>query len=475
MSGSIDQKITGRKTVWEHESRLFRVDELTVESDDSAPPIQWASFERGDAVAALIVNTDTNNVILVRQFRPPIAPIEGAGHQLLETVAGVVRQNEEALQCLQREIAEETGYQLNFNKKTASLAGTELISEFYSSPGGSSERIFLYYVTVDASTGKTKGGGMKEQGESIETVLIPLKDFFESLDRGVFKDPKIIVAGQWLEKRWHNRRTDGNVKQEFELTEAGHKIRGRRRTPRIFGYHIGDIGKVTDVDVWVNSSNTEFLMDTVYHRTLSARIRTLGAKTSGGVLIDDTIQRVLERRLGVGKGIDIGNVLDTVPGSLGETHNVRCLLHVASIKARILPGGVVETDTTIPELEMCVMRTLEKCDKLNARWFSIGRWVRPYRSVLLPLFGAGEDRNRSELKTQDICDALIPAVVRYFEEHPNSRVEKVYFLAYTPFEVEICDSVMSRTNGLHRVSPRSASGTRTGTVAGLLTSAEARA
>ena len=101
MAASGEQSVTNRKTVWEHESKDFRIDELTVETV-GAPTIHWASFERGDAVAALIVNTDTNHAILVRQFRPPIAAKEGAGARLVETVAGMVRQNEQPLRARSR-------------------------------------------------------------------------------------------------------------------------------------------------------------------------------------------------------------------------------------------------------------------------------------------------------------------------------------------------------------------------------------
>ncbi|CAN0397756.1 unnamed protein product, partial [Phaeothamnion confervicola] len=175
-----DQRITGRKTVWQHKSKAFRVDELTVESEGS-DNIQWATFERGDAVAALIVNTDTNHVMLIRQFRPPVASMEGAEHKLLETMAGMVLQNEEIPQSLSREITEETGYEIPFNADTGTLKGSEFICEFYSSPGGSSERIYLYYVAVDSSTPKKAGGGLREQGERIETVLMPLGEFFKAV------------------------------------------------------------------------------------------------------------------------------------------------------------------------------------------------------------------------------------------------------------------------------------------------------
>jgi ADP-ribose pyrophosphatase len=449
MASSGKQRITGRKTVWEHNSRRFRVDELTVESD-AAQPIQWASFERGDAVAALIVNTDTNHVMLVRQFRPPVAAIEGPEHKLLETVAGMIRQNEEPLHCLQREIEEETGYQLAFDRLTGGIKDTELICEFYTSPGGSSERIYLYYVAVDGTTPKNPGGGIKEHGEDIETVLMPLDEFFESIDRAVFKDAKIMIAGQWLAKRWGNLRADRNIKEEFALKQDLEAAGPRRTQPRIVGLYTTDIGEVRDVDVWVNSSNTEFLMDTIYHGTLSARIRTLGAKLAGDVLVEDTIQQALVRRLGVGKGLDISNVLDTTPGSLSESHNVRCLLHVASVKARVQPNGFAMPVTGIQDLQRCVVRTLEKCDELNARLRQ--RVIGPYRSILLLLFGAGIDRDPTELKTKRICDALIPAAISYLQQHPHSRIERVYFLAYTPNEIEICHSVMSRQQGLIRIN-----------------------
>jgi ADP-ribose pyrophosphatase len=452
MTNSVKQHITGRQTVWEDTSKAFRIDELTVRTDGSSDQ-RWVSFERGDAVAALIVNTDTNHVILVKQFRPPIAAVEGDDHKLTETVAGMVRQNEELLQCLQRRIADETGYELKYNSDTGGLAGVEFICQFYSSPGGTSERIHLYYVAVDGETVRKSGFGIRERGESIEPDVMPIGRFLESLERAAFKDPKIIIAGQWLAKRWNTGKADGN-KQEFEIRDDV-DARGRRRPKaRVVGYHVGDIGNVKDVDVWVNSSNTEFQMDTVYHGTLSARIRSLGAKRSGGQLVEDTIQRALERRLGMGKGIGLGNVLDTVPGALWDSNNVRCLLHVASVKAGVAPNGAVEIQTSIAYLTQCVLGALAKCDKLNARLLRLGRHFRgTYRSILLPLFGAGIDRTSSGLRTQRICEALVPAAISYLEKNPGSLIERVYFLAYTPIEVEICDSVLSRNSGLIRLKP----------------------
>lgn len=441
-------RITGRKTVWEHASKKFRLDKITVEKDASNPQ-QWVSFERGDSVAALIVNTDTNHVILVRQLRPSVVEIEGSMNGIVETVAGMIRQNEVPLRCLQREIEEETGYQLPFDPVTSSLSGTEHICDYYTSPGGTSERIHLYYVAINGKTPKSAGGGVSEEGEDIELVVMPVEELFEQVGRGAFKDAKIMIAGQWLEKRWKNRKAGTHTKQEFALRAGAGDRPGKPQ--RIVGYYTTDIGMVKDVDVWVNSSNSEFLMDTIYHKTLSARIRTLGGKRAGDVMVEDTIQELLSRRMGIGKGLDIGNVLETDPGHLRHDHKVRCLLHVASVKARIQPDGFANPVTSIPDLERCVVRVLAKCDELNARRFSFSRMRGPYRSILLPLFGAGVDRDPNVLKTKKICEALIPAAVKYLQDHPQSKIEKVYFLAFKENEIEICDSVLARISDLSRI------------------------
>lgn len=443
--------ISGRKTVWEHPSKKFRIDEIQTEFKDGKS-INWASYERGDAVAALIVNTDTENVILIRQFRPPVAEMEGSTEGLVETVAGMIRQNEEPLQTVQREIEEETGYVIPFDPATSTLRKTELICTYYSSPGGSSERIYLYYVEVDDTTKKNTGGGIAEEGEDIELVPMAIDDFMAAISRCDFSDAKIIIAGQWMMKKWENRGIASLPKHEFHL-----KATGKRAKPPVLGYYRTDIGDVNDVDVWVNSSNAECLMDTVYHRTLSSRIRALGGKVSGDVLAEDVIQDALTRRLGIGKVLGVGNVIDTHPGNLRRRNNVRRLLHVSSVKSSINPDGSSKTLTSIPVLEQCVINALKKCDQLNKPLHRYGGLVPPYRSILLPLFGGGIDRDASELKTKRICEALIPAAIKYLESHPNSLIERVYFLAYQPLEIEICDSIMSRHAALSRIATSNAS------------------
>src|SRR5262245_14824782 len=84
-------------------------------------------FERGDAVAVLLLDPDEEEVFLVEQFRLPTR-LRGGSGWILEPPAGMIRPGESPQDCIRREVIEETGYQL-----------TELaeIDRFFCSPGGS--------------------------------------------------------------------------------------------------------------------------------------------------------------------------------------------------------------------------------------------------------------------------------------------------------------------------------------------------
>ncbi len=132
-------------------------------------------LERGDAVGALLYDPERRKVIAVRQFRLP-AREKGQGRGwMVEAVAGMIPETadglhaETPLQCLIREVHEETGYQ---------LTQATPICTFFSSPGGSTERIYLFYAEVRTTQKLAEGGGVKDDGEDIETVEYDIADFF---------------------------------------------------------------------------------------------------------------------------------------------------------------------------------------------------------------------------------------------------------------------------------------------------------
>ncbi|MCU0511446.1 MAG: NUDIX hydrolase [Anaerolineae bacterium] len=122
---------------------FFRIQEarLTHELDDGRMSAELVrlNFERGDSVAALVHDVAAGTLLFTEQFRYP-AYTKGSGW-LLEVPAGTVEAGEAPEATLRREIEEEIGYTLH---------SVQHISTFFLSPGGTSERIHLYYAGVTA-------------------------------------------------------------------------------------------------------------------------------------------------------------------------------------------------------------------------------------------------------------------------------------------------------------------------------------
>src|SRR5580704_10262984 len=157
-------------------------------------PVRRLSLERGDSVAVLLLErgADGDHLILVEQFRFPTYGHEGGGW-LQETVAGMIDAGEDAETALRREALEEVGYR---------VGEVEHIATYFASPGGSSERMFVYFAEVGAADRVDgHGGGLAAEHEDIRIVRTPLAEFIDGLDRGAYSDSKICVAGFWLRNR----------------------------------------------------------------------------------------------------------------------------------------------------------------------------------------------------------------------------------------------------------------------------------
>ncbi len=144
------------------------------------------SFERGDAAAVVLLNRSTQRLIFVRQFRYPA--LRNGDGWMTELVAGTVSPGEDPVATMRREVEEETGY------TAVDLAP---IGVFYVSPGGTSERVFLFYGEV-SGVPRDPGGGLEEEGENVEIVEMPLAEADAALDAGVVVDAKTLIGLMWL-------------------------------------------------------------------------------------------------------------------------------------------------------------------------------------------------------------------------------------------------------------------------------------
>lgn len=171
---------------------FFKVDEVKLQYEkfdgSMTPVITRLNFERGDSVAAVVLNTDTRKIILVNQFKYP--SYEKGPGWITEVVAGMVGDGESPESAIEREILEESGY------RTVRL---EHISTFYVSPGGSSERIILFYAEVSDSSRSAPGGGLVSEQEDIKLIEIPLSNIGEILASKSIEDAKSIIGLMWLQ------------------------------------------------------------------------------------------------------------------------------------------------------------------------------------------------------------------------------------------------------------------------------------
>ena len=181
---------------------FFKIDEVRVSYErfdgTMSAERRFLIFERGDAAAALLHDPERRKIIAVNQFRMPTREKGKGRGWLVEAVAGMIETDKSGLQretpeeCIKREVFEETGYQLTNLTK---------IARFFSSPGGSTELVHLYYARVSQLAQTGKGGGLKEDGEEIQVVEYDIDEFLKMLNAGEFEDPKLIIAGQWFSER----------------------------------------------------------------------------------------------------------------------------------------------------------------------------------------------------------------------------------------------------------------------------------
>jgi nudix-type nucleoside diphosphatase (YffH/AdpP family) len=192
MSGGRNVEIRSERRLFDD---FFKVDELIVAHERYDGRMSGDEcrlvFERGDAAAVLLFDADARSVVLVEQFKP--ATLIGRRRDdpsildgwITELVAGMIDAGESADQAVIREAFEETGYRID---------NPRLIAKFFSSPGGSSERIFLYCARVSDVQREGRGNGE----EDIKVFQLGIDDLFYRLAEGAIDDPKLAIAAYWL-------------------------------------------------------------------------------------------------------------------------------------------------------------------------------------------------------------------------------------------------------------------------------------
>ncbi|GHG61633.1 ADP-ribose diphosphatase [Alishewanella longhuensis] len=144
-------------------------------------------FERGQAVVVLPYNALTDEVVLVEQFRVG-AVGQSQSPWLLEAIAGMIDPGQSAEETAIREAEEEAGLQL-----------TELwpMLSYFSSPGGSTEKIslFLGRLTMPVKSGLF---GLDSEHEDIKMHVIARTTAMQLLASQQIDNAATVIALQWL-------------------------------------------------------------------------------------------------------------------------------------------------------------------------------------------------------------------------------------------------------------------------------------
>jgi len=123
---------------------------------------------------------------LFEQFR--IGALSEPSPWLLEIVAGMVEDGEVPAEVVIREAKEEAN---------CTLTEVEHITDYLSSPGGTNEKISLYFANVDSRTCKGVYG-LESEGEDILVRVLPFDDAWAMVEAGQCNNAMTLIALQWL-------------------------------------------------------------------------------------------------------------------------------------------------------------------------------------------------------------------------------------------------------------------------------------
>jgi ADP-ribose diphosphatase len=169
-------EIVSKKVVWQ--GKFMSAVEITYR-DARGVLRTWEALERLGigGIVVMVAVTPSGNVILEKQFRPPV------GREVLELPAGLVEPDESMEVAAKRELIEETGW---------SAGRLEFLAEGPISTGASTEALRAYLCTDLDYVGKNGG----DDNEIIEVIEVPIQHAQEYLrtaqSKGTLIDLKVF-------------------------------------------------------------------------------------------------------------------------------------------------------------------------------------------------------------------------------------------------------------------------------------------
>lgn len=186
-------KVLSKKLVTNGFLKIFHF-ELThsLFAGGESAPVRRELMERGQAVVVVLFDERRKKVVMVEQFRigaleDPLSP------WLLEFPAGVVKAGEKDEEVALRECEEEVG------RKPATL---HKITNYYASPGGSTERITIFYGQIDSKGLDNTIKGLASEHEDIRVRVIDVDEALKMTRDGRIRNASTTLGLFWLANRF---------------------------------------------------------------------------------------------------------------------------------------------------------------------------------------------------------------------------------------------------------------------------------
>jgi ADP-ribose pyrophosphatase len=155
-----------------YSGRVLRLEVDDIREHNGKPGIREVVRHAG-SVAALAVHED-GRLVLVRQYRHPV------GESLWELPAGLLDAGELPAEGARRELEEEAGLR---------AAQTELIADFFTTPGFCDERMYVYRATSLVPVPPRP-----DEDENIELATFTLEEAQDMVRRGEIREGKTLVG-----------------------------------------------------------------------------------------------------------------------------------------------------------------------------------------------------------------------------------------------------------------------------------------
>ncbi|WP_238006768.1 macro domain-containing protein [Dactylosporangium sp. AC04546] len=196
----------------------------------------------------------------------------------------------------------------------------------------------------------------------------------------------------------------------------------------VLGIRPGRIMRVHDVDIWVNSENTDMEMARFNEFSISSIIRYNGARRdAAGHVVDDVIADALAKAVDGRRPVAPGAAFVTGSGCLAGTNAVRWIIHVAAVQGE--PGAGFRQ---VRRVGVCVANALAQAERL-------AREDAEVRTILFPMLGTGG----AGAPVAATAAELVDAAVFHLTATPASRLRGIYFLAFTDAERSALDQALA--------------------------------